>query len=359
MKVAPIAVVLVIGLLLGLDASATSSHANDYRRCSKAQISACHRLLKRKLSRKNRRIAKNNLGVAYYLRANDFIKKRDWDKAIRYYWKGRKYRALPSALKQSMSEVFVLRGNSLARKGSFDAAIKDYSEAIKLRPKSSLAYLNRGNVLLVKEGKARNALDDFKMALKYDPNNFGAYVGRGLALKKMEDLTGALRDFDLAIRLIKAEMRQRIDGKGNKNEAASDSDSMENLEKLLARTYFARGEAHGLLNNLAEAIADMKQVIRLNPDYPDAKSNLEMLKSWGEVEDTKPDVDGTLRDGDTRSIAHLNSHQQLKSMALRLNSSGQLSGAEEISPDVFTVAYTSSLSGLRALAGRALQFRAF
>ena len=359
MKDTHIAVVLVIGLLLGLDASATSSHANDYRRCSKAQISACHRLLKRKLSRKNRRIAKNNLGVAYYLRANDFIEKRDWDKAIRYYWKGRKYRALPSALKKSMSEVFVLRGNSLAGEGRFDAAIKDYSEAIKLRPKSTLAYLNRGNVLLVKEGKARNALDDFNMALKYDPNNFKAYVGRGLALKKMEDLTGALRDFDLAIRLIKAEMSQSIDGKGNKNEAASDSNSMESLEKLLARTYFARGEAHGLLNNLAEAIADMKQVLRLNPDYPDAKSNLEMLKSWGEVEDTEPDVDGTLRDGDTRTNADLTLHQRLKNAALRENWSDQVSGAEELSPVVLAVACTRNPRGLRTLAERALHLRAF
>lgn len=81
-----------------------------------------------------------------------------------------------------------------------DKATADYNQAIKLNPKYSLAYNNRGRVRQKRDDLA-GAMADFNQAIKLNPKNAMAYRDRGNAKRKKGDLDGAIADYDRAIKL--------------------------------------------------------------------------------------------------------------------------------------------------------------
>jgi tetratricopeptide (TPR) repeat protein len=176
--------------------------------------------------------------------------------------------------------TFIDRGILFATRGDFDIAIMDFSEAIKLSPNLSTAYLLRGRALyasvsrvssigvnfnevnvlrhfpVVDEGRRNQlyeqAMIDFNKALELDQNNSAIYMERGRLFHLMFDDTNAIEDFTQAIRL-------------NPNNA---------------KAYFLRGIAYrhpayidgnNVYGNAADlALADFTQVIQLNPNDPEA-----------------------------------------------------------------------------------------
>ena len=65
--------------------------------------------------------------------------------------------------------------------GNYSAAIKDYSTVIKIDPKNTHAYHNRG-ISYDKLGNRDMAIQDFSSVLQLDPTNANAYFNRGSAL---------------------------------------------------------------------------------------------------------------------------------------------------------------------------------
>lgn len=75
-----------------------------------------------------------------------------------------------------------------------------YNKIIELNPNNSLAYNNRGNVLLSNK-EYNKAISEYNKAIELDPRNPKFYNNRGIAYKKIEDYDKAIRDYEKAIEL--------------------------------------------------------------------------------------------------------------------------------------------------------------
>ena len=78
--------------------------------------------------------------------------------------------------------------------------IKDCTKAIRLDPKHSEAYNNRG-ISYASSGQFEMAIQDFTEAIRLDPNDASAYYNRGLSYRKLGQNEKAIEDFTEAIRL--------------------------------------------------------------------------------------------------------------------------------------------------------------
>ena len=90
-------------------------------------------------------------------------------------------------------------GNSYLVKGDWDKAIVAFTEAIKIDPKSKLAYANRGGAY-IQMGDYDTAIADLSEAIRIDDrfasafNKRGAaYIEKGLVNKAISDLSEAIR----------------------------------------------------------------------------------------------------------------------------------------------------------------------
>jgi tetratricopeptide (TPR) repeat protein len=105
------------------------------------------------------------------------------------------FRALPG--RRSGQCLYQSRRRAIAKK-EYDRGITDTNVAIKLFPKSTLAYTNRGRAYQLK-GDLTHALADFTVAISHDKENPSAYINRALVREQQGDKKGAIADLKRAI----------------------------------------------------------------------------------------------------------------------------------------------------------------
>ena len=118
----------------------------------------------------------------------------------------------------------------------FNSAIINFTKAIKLDPKYTNAYLNRGSTYNELK-KYPEAIADFTKAIELDPKYVFAYNGRGAAYSALEKYPEATADYTKAIE----------------------------LDPKYADAYCNRGFAYGIQQKYAEAITDNTKAIELDP----------------------------------------------------------------------------------------------
>ena len=104
-----------------------------------------------------------NFALAYFIRGNAYLDKKDNDQAILNYNK-------TIELNPKYASVYLYRGLAFCEKQDFVIAIADYSKAIELDPKTSMAYNNRGNCY-EKKGNLQEAVNDYQQAISLDAAN--------------------------------------------------------------------------------------------------------------------------------------------------------------------------------------------
>jgi len=87
-----------------------------------------------------------------------------------------------------------------SNKGDNDRAIADYTEVIKLDPKHTDAYNNRGNAYYNKNNYDQ-AIADYTEAIRLNPKFADAYNNRGNAYLNKNDYNRAIADYNEALRL--------------------------------------------------------------------------------------------------------------------------------------------------------------
>ena len=155
----------------------------------------------------------------------------------------------------------------------YKSAIYYFTEVIKLNPKNSMAYNNRGNAKSdLSNTKEKNseeynklineAIEDYNKAIELNPNLSEAYNNRGIA---KSDLSNT---------------KEKNSEEYNKliNEAIEDYNKAIELNQYYAEAYNNRGNAKIKLQKLEEAIEDYNKAIKLSQNYSQAYYNRGLAK---------------------------------------------------------------------------------
>jgi tetratricopeptide (TPR) repeat protein len=191
--------------------------------------------------------------------------------------------------------ALVSQGNTVSNAGDYDRAIADFNEAIRLDPKSSLAFRSRGDSYTNK-GDHNRAIADYSEAIRLDSNDALALSARGVAYATKGDYDRAIADFNRAIRLDpKSAHAFRNRGvvyatKGDNDRAIADFNRAIRLDPKSALALSARGVAYANKGDNDQAIADFNEAIRLDP-----KSSL-AFRNRGDTYRNKGDHDRAIAD---------------------------------------------------------------
>ncbi|MCL4766537.1 MAG: hypothetical protein KJZ80_09925 [Hyphomicrobiaceae bacterium] len=103
---------------------------------------------------------------------------------------------LPS---QMLGSAYAMRALGYSLKGLYDTAIRDYDAAIRLVPDFAVALNNRAWAYF-RSGRAAAGLPDVEHSLRIQPTSPHAYDTRAHIRQATGDPTGALRDYEAAMR---------------------------------------------------------------------------------------------------------------------------------------------------------------
>ena len=149
-------------------------------------------------------------------------------------------------------------GNSLAKLGRIDEAIAHYSEALRLSPESAQAHQNLAAVLAEK-GQLEEAMAHALAALRLDPRNGSIHCSFADVLSKAGKVEEAVKEYQRALELGWPPAR------------------------------FAQGERLLELGRPEEAAAQFFEVLRIQPNDPDAHYHLALaLTRQGNVKQALP-----------------------------------------------------------------------
>ncbi len=134
----------------------------------------------------------------------------------------------PPQLPNNGGEGFVAyynQGNTYYQLGDYEGAIEKFSQALRLNPKDSQAYVNRGNArheIAQLSGDPdsfyKAAIEDFNQALSINPGGAQAYLSRGIVRYEIaqysknpdKDYQQAIEDFNQAVRLSPEEAKAYV-----------------------------------------------------------------------------------------------------------------------------------------------------
>jgi tetratricopeptide (TPR) repeat protein len=152
------------------------------------------------------------------------------------------------ALKPGWAEAYLQRAHLRRMHGELDKAVEDYDKATELDPRTTLnnrmaaqAYTNQGQIFALNL-RFEDAIVDFDKAIKLFEEDERPYFERARVRLLLEDLSGAIVDYDLYINLNTHDPFSR------------------------ARGYAERGLAKHLLGRDKEGATDVKKALELAVD---------------------------------------------------------------------------------------------
>jgi tetratricopeptide (TPR) repeat protein len=178
----------------------------------------------------------------------------------------------------------------------YDLAIETYTKLLRLRPKDSHAFLNRG-LAYSEKGDTTKAIEDYTRAIGADPEFSDAYKRRGDAYSDVEENDRAIADYTKSLSLVKDSDTYRNRGliyhrKAEYQDAVRDYDSAIKLNPQDGDSYKARGNSRLKLREYEKAVADYSKAIEIDADDAQAYYNRGVARQrLGESESAKRDFD--------------------------------------------------------------------
>jgi tetratricopeptide (TPR) repeat protein len=204
------------------------------------------------------------------------------------------------ALKTKIADVMCGFGERRFQEGQRDKALSDFNWAVRIDPKFSMAFSDRGMIWML-DGAYDAAIYDLDEAIRLDPSNSKAFNNRGLTRIYKGQPDKALSDLNESLRL---NPRNAVTlgnrglawhSKGNLDRAFADYDNAIRLDPSLAPNFDLRGLAWLVRSDYVRSVADFREAIRLDPSRSSAISNL----AWLEATCPNPQF----RDG-TKAVEH-------------------------------------------------------
>ena len=157
-------------------------------------------------------------------------------------------------LDPNSAEAHFLLGNAYARKEQFPQAEEQYLQALKLDEKNTDAQSNLG-VVYYRQGKLQDAEKAFRTALSQQPNDAEIRYNLGGVLIAMNRTSDAMAEF------LKAR----------------------ELNPSLPEPYLGLGSAYKLQGKRAEAIAALREYLKLSQDPAGQQIARQLLQEMGET----------------------------------------------------------------------------
>jgi tetratricopeptide (TPR) repeat protein len=206
----------------------------------------------------------------YEDRGNAFNDAGKYDRAIEDYNEALR-------LKPDFAQALSDRGAAWYFKGENQKAIADYDEAIRLDPNNARAYTNRGTAY-GKLGRAELALQDDTAAIRIDPTEPEFFDNRGLHLAENGDHSGAIVDYDQAIKMRRdpkflADRGDSWQAIKQYDRAIEDYNAALKLDPKFERAYNNRGAAWRGKGDRVRALRDYAEAVRLDPSDQTAADN--------------------------------------------------------------------------------------
>jgi len=174
--------------------------------------------------------------------------------------------------------AFSQRGNALGELGESGLAIEDYSAAIKLDPRSLWSWQSRG-LAYAASGAHMLAVSDFTEVLRLDSRSVLAFYQRGDARLRLGQHDQSIADFTATLELepkhalALARRAQAHHAQGNLERALADYNAALAIEPGHVENLHSRGLIHRLRGDLDLALADLNQVLTLDPNHQAAANN--------------------------------------------------------------------------------------
>ena len=207
-------------------------------------------------------------------------------------------RASPPASRPDLSgaRAAYARGLKAIEQDSNAEAITELTEAIRLDPSMTDAYLNRGRLLL-QLGDQVKALRDFSAAVQISPKSSAVHFYRGQAYLRTKDYKSAVADFNEAIRLDASQVnlynfRAQTQIKLREYEKAiADTSRMIEMEPASPLGYGFRGQAQLARGRADLAIRDLAEAILREPRDADwYYYRSQAYEKLGRLEESKADL---------------------------------------------------------------------
>ncbi len=183
---------------------------------------------------------------------------------------------------------------------------------LRLRPRTSVAHTDLGNVLAA-QGKTAEAAAHYREALRIRPDWAEAHTNLGLLLAGQGRLDEAVAQHREALRIKpdNAEAHNNLGlglaGQGRVEEAVEHYRAALSIKPELAEAYNNLGNALVGPGRLADAAAQYRDALRINPDYAPAHNNLaNVLAAQGQTEASAAQYREALRLAPNYFEAHYN-----------------------------------------------------
>lgn len=188
--------------------------------------------------------------------------------------------------------TYYKQGDTFQTSGQFVEAVKSYDKAIELDNKYVDAFIKRGQCKRqLKPPDYNGSLVDLSRAIKLDPKSFVAYNSRGGTYKAMMKYDLAMSDFNKAIEL-DSKSEKALYNRGTLwldtkeyTKAVADLTLAINRVPSYVFSYFQRAKAYQALKRDQDALADYDKAVSMEPKYADAMHYRSILKqAMGDIQ---------------------------------------------------------------------------
>lgn len=177
-------------------------------------------------------------------------------------------------------------GIALAKKGMLDKAIRHYTAALEIDPGKPGPRNNLG-AALNRAGRTDEAIEQFRAVLQIDPEYVSAHYNLGIAYAKKGRFADAVKHFSEVFRL---RPEYALPGKAavfpdRLNDPAGDIQAAQ-VRAEYGKAQNNLGAQRAMQGNVAEAIENFNEALKVNPDAVETHYNLGLfLQQLGRFDD--------------------------------------------------------------------------
>lgn len=225
-------------------------------------------------------------GSAFYARGMLHYETREYEKAVQDLTDAvyRFPREPLAGATNFHATLLRTRGDSYLNTGEIDNALADLSEAIRIDPRSAMAFSCRGDAWYEKN-EIERAMEDFSKAVQLDPDLADAFNGHANCLVRKREFARAIQDYSAAIRIRPKDgalyynrglaFTQKADWRNAINDFTAAI--THNPTNYLA--FELRASAYESEGDFPMAVADYAEAARLAPDNFAARNSLAWLRA--------------------------------------------------------------------------------